>query len=294
MKRRQFIQKTGAATAGLMASSTYLMAHVKKEETIKKFGFQSYTVRDVLYKETAGTLESLKKAGYDYMELFDFQQGKLLGKPFKETKTIIERSALEVKSIHVMTGGTRKISGTLNHEFEKAIDGAAELGAKYIVIPFLTEEERKSIDQYKALTDKLNKAGALCQKSGIQLAYHNHGFEFIPLEGQVPYDVLLEADPSLLKMELDLYWVRFVQKDPLALIEKHPGRFPLWHVKDLSADKGHPMTEVGNGVIDWGVLFRQKKNAGMKYFFVEQDTGFAKNSLESLKTSIRYLKKLSF
>ena len=292
MKRRDFIQKTGLATAGLMASSA-LMAH-NEEEIIKKFGFQAYTVRDVIYNDMAGTLKSLKKAGYDYMELFDFQEGKLLGKPIKEAKAIIDKSKIEVRSIHVPTGSGGKVSGTLNHEFQRAIDDAAEFGAEFIVIPYLTDEERKSIDQYKALADKLNEAGAMCQKSNLQIAYHNHDFEFIELDGQIPYDVLLKTDPFLVKMELDLYWARFAGVNPLTLFRDHRGRFPLWHVKDLSLDEGQPMTEVGNGIIDWRQLFSQKGNAGLQYFFVEQDRNFALNSVESLKTSIKYLKKLSF
>lgn len=293
MKRRDFIQKTGLATAGLMASSS-LMANMKEEEIIKRFGFQAYTVRDVIYKDMAGTLKSLRKAGYNYMELFDFQEGKLLGKPLKEAKAIIDKSKIKVRSIHVATGAGGKISGTLNHEFQRAVDEAAELGAEYIVIPYLTEDERKTLDQYKALADQLNKAGETCQKSGLQVAYHNHEFEFVELEGQVPYDVLLKTDPFLVKMELDLYWTRFAGKNPLTLFREHRGRFPLWHVKDLSIDEGQPMTEVGNGIIDWEQLFRQQKNAGLHYFFVEQDANFAVNSVESLKTSIKHLKKLTF
>ena len=294
MKRRDFVQKSSLALAGAVAAPNLLAAN--REESIKKFGFQAYTVRDKIYKDMAGTLKSLRKAGYDYVELFDFANGKLLRKPIKEVKPILEKSKLEVKSIHVPTGsGSRKVSGTIMHEFQRAVDDAAELGASYLVCPYLGESERKTIDQYKALCEKMNEAGEMCKKSGLQFAYHNHDFEFIELEGKEPMNVILEeTDSDLVKIELDIYWVRFAEKDPIKFFRDNLGRVPLWHVKDLSLDEGKPMTEVGNGIIDWQQIFRYKGDAGMQYFFVEQDRNFKTDSVASLTASIGYLKKLSF
>ncbi len=294
MKRRDFIQKTSLATAGLMASSS-LFAKSIEEEIVRSFGFQAYTVRDVIYKDMAGTLKSLKKAGYSYMELFDFQDGKVLGKSISEAKKIFSKSKIKVKSIHVNIGdANKKVSGTMRHEFQRAIDDAAELGAEYIVCPYLIESDRQTIDQYKAVAALCQKCGEMSQKSGLTFAYHNHAFEFEPIQRQIPYDILLETDPFYVKMELDIYWTRYAGQDPLNLIRENKGRFPLWHVKDLSLDQGKPMTEVGNGIIDWQQLFRHQQESSMRYFFVEQDRNFAVNSVESLKTSIKHLKRMKF
>lgn len=296
MKRRDFIQKTGIATAGLMTSSG-LLANALEEDIVRVFGFQAYTVRDVIYEDMAGTLKSLKKAGYSYMELFDFQEGKILGKSISEAKKIFDKSKIKPRSIHVATGaaGGKKVSGTLTHEFQRAIDDASELGAQYLVCPYLQAEERKTIDQYKALAELLQKCGEMCQKSGMSFAYHNHEFEFQKLQGEIPYDYILKTDPYFVKLELDIYWVRYAGLDPINLIRENQGRVPLWHVKDLAlTDDGKQMTELGNGIIDWEQIFRYQAESGLRYYFIEQDSYFAENSVESLKTSIKHLKKMKF
>ncbi|MEC7755440.1 sugar phosphate isomerase/epimerase [Roseivirga sp. UBA1976] len=295
MKRRNFIQTAGLAAASALVAPQLLGA-TRRSETIKSFGFQAFTVRDVIYKDMPGTLKRLRKAGYDYMELFDFSDGKILGKPIAEAKAIFEKSKLQVKSIHTPTGaGERKIPGTLWHEPQRAIDDAATLGAEFIVCPWLMPFERESIDQYKALCEQLNKVGEAAKKSNIQLCYHNHDFEFMELDGEVPMEVILkETDPQYVKIELDIYWARKAEKNPLTFFRQNMGRVPLWHVKDLSLDDGQPMTEIGNGIIDWRQIFGHKNDAGMEYFFVEQDGNFAEDSVSSLETSIKHLKKLVF
>jgi len=299
MDRRKFITNTALATAGLAASSKVLADTF--DAKINDFGFQSYTVRDVIYKDMPGTLKKLKRAGYDYFEGFDFGNGKLLGKPVAEAKKIIEKSKLDLKSIHVLTGAAAPdLKGSMMNEWQMAIDQAAELGASYIVCAYLMDFERKSIDQYKELAELFNKCGEVAKKSGIQLCYHNHEFEFEELDGQIPMDIILsETDSNNLKLELDIYWARYAGVDVINFFTKNLKRIPLWHVKDLSLKKlpgteeVKPMTEVGNGIIDWRQVFVNRSNSGMQYFFVEQDRNFAEDSVSSLITSIKYLKKLS-
>ena len=114
------------------------------------------------------------------------------------------------------------------------------------------------------------------------------------MEGQIPFDIILDTDPSAVQIELDIYWTRFAEQNPLKIFKENSGRVALWHVKDLSLDEGKPMTELGNGIIDWKQIFKHKEESGMKYFFIEQDRNFANNSLESLATSLKYLKKLNY
>lgn len=288
MKRREFVQKSSLAAAAAFAAPS-LLANTR-EDVIKEFGFQAYTVRDKIYKDMPGTLKQLRKAGFDYMEGFDFGNGKLMQKPIAEAKAILKKSKIALKSLHVMTGN-------MNDEdvWKKTVDDAAELGSEYLVCAYLTAEERKNLDQYKALCELFNKRAEVAKNSGIQFAYHNHEFEFMELEGQVPMNVILkETDPNLVKIELDIYWTRYAEQDPIKFFRDNLGRIPLWHVKDLSLDDGRPMTEVGNGIIDWKQVFKYQGDSGLKYFFIEQDRNFETGSVESLTSSIKYLKKMTY
>ncbi|KYG82781.1 sugar phosphate isomerase/epimerase family protein [Roseivirga echinicomitans] len=293
MKRRDFLQKSALTSAGLLATGS-LFSQPFFEGKIKDFGFQVYTVRNVIKKDMAGTLKTLRKAGYDYAEFFDFADGKLLGMPVKEAKTIIDDSKIKLKSIHVGTGTqTPNVSGTMVNDWQRAVDDAAELGAEYLVCAYLGGPERQTLDQYKQVSELFNKSAEICKKSGLKFAYHNHDFEFKEIDGQVPYDILLnETDADLVKMELDMYWLRYADQNPLKMIQKNMGRFPLWHVKDMSMDDDRAMKEVGAGRIDWKQLFAYDKDAGLEYFFVEQDGNWATSSVESLVTSIKHLKKI--
>jgi sugar phosphate isomerase/epimerase len=136
----------------------------------------------------------------------------------------------------------------------------------------------------------------MCRDAGLKLAYHNHAAEFAPLEGTTGYDVLVkEVDPKLVDMELDIYWATFAEQNPVALFAKYPGRFALWHVKDLAVTDGKKgMTPVGKGTIDYKTIFSHAREAGMKYFFVEHDTAaqYPGGSLASAQASYEYLRQL--
>lgn len=293
MNRRKFVQKSTLTAAGLMAAPALAsLAH----EKISEFGVQLFTVRDTLQKDFEGTLKSIHKIGYDYCEVFDFAGGKLLGKTIKEAKASFKKNKLPIKSIHVMTGAQApNMDGTMVNDWQKAVDGAAELGAEYMACAYLLDFERKTIDQYKKLAEMFNKSAEACKKSGIQFLYHNHDFEFQTLEGQVPYDILLnETDADLVKMELDLYWVRYAERDPIKLFRENQGRFPFWHVKDMELAETRVMTEVGAGRIDWKQLFAHSADSGLKGFFVEQDRNWKVDPVSSIETSFKYLRSLRY
>ena len=183
------------------------------------------------------------------------------------------------------------MQGTILYQWDKAVDDAAAVGVEYMVCAYLSPEERANIDQYKRLAGQLNRAGERCKAAGIQLCYHNHDFELEPMDGLLPYDVLLNhTDSSLLKMEMDLYWVHKAEKDPLALFAQYPGRFPLWHVKDMDNTPQKGFTEVGSGVIDFKAVFLKARQAGMKHFFVEQDY-IPASPFDSIRKSMTYIQK---
>ena len=194
-------------------------------------------------------------------------------------------------SAHYQLGEGQTAQGTILTGWDKAVEDAASVGQKYMVCAWLAPAERGNLDHFKKLADDFNKAGEVCKKAGIQFCYHNHDFEFIQENGKYPYDILLEnTDKNLVKMEIDLYWLTKAGQDPIALIEKHPGRFPLWHMKDMDKTEKKMFTEVGNGIIDFKAILKHSNKADLKYFFVEQDI-CPGDPYDSITQSITYIKK---
>ena len=161
-----------------------------------------------------------------------------------------------------------------------------------MICAFLFPPERTKLDDYKRHIELFNKSAEVCKAGGLQFGYHNHDFEFVELEGQMPFDLILkETDPKLVQIELDLYWISFAGKDPVELFKQHPGRFPMWHVKDMEKTPERAFAEVGTGSIDFQRIFNAAETAGVKHYFVEQDI-CKRPPLESINISFQNVKKL--
>ena len=207
-----------------------------------------------------------------------------------ELKKILDINNLKAISGHYGIGSFLANGNTT--ELEAAINAVKILKSEYLTIPWVDPSFRNNIDDYKKIAARLNEAGRMCQKADIKLAYHNHDFEFENYNGITGYDILLkETDQDLVYFEMDLYWVVRSGKDPLQLFKENPGRFKMWHVKDMDKLKPELNTEVGSGSIDFKPIFKEAKLAGMKHFFVEQENNFAVNSFESIKTSCDFISK---
>ncbi len=283
MKRRDFILKTSLGTAAVLFSSSLIAAEKSKP---KKIGLQLYTLRDAMKDDFMGTLSKVAVMGYTWIELAGYKQGTFYEKKPSEIKKIISDFGMELISSHAMI----ELS-----EAKQAIDAHAEAGIKYMVIPYLKEEERKTIDDYRKLSNNLNTIGDIAKQNGLKLAYHNHAFELEKIEEQIPYDIMLmNTDNNLVCYEMDLYWVIKSGSNPVDLFQKYPDRFELFHVKDMDNSADRNFTEVGNGTIDFKPIFENKKLAGMKYFFVEQDKCLNHASIESIKISIDYINKTNY
>jgi sugar phosphate isomerase/epimerase len=282
--RRDFIKQSSLLSAGFLLS---------KEEWFKvnkNIGIQLYTLRNDMGKDPKGTLQKLAALGYKEVETFGYNQGKWFGMTAAELKTVLKDNGLSSPSGHTFPGGIFLKDGWEDN-WKKAVEDSKALGQKYIVIPWLEEPNRKPIDNYKKIAAGLNKASTICkQVGGIEVAYHNHDFEFVPSDNRTGFDILMNETDKAVKMELDLYWAVRAGKDPVQLFQQHPGRFVMWHVKDMDKTEKKFFTEVGNGVIDFKSIFDKAKLSGMKYFFVEQDV-CPGPPLESVAKSIDYLKK---
>ena len=283
MERRNFLKSATLAAAGFALSPTTFGSQIKRP-----LGVQVWTIREYLKKDLKGSLAKLAKLGYNEIEVFDYD-GTYWGKSPIEFNKMCRDLGLKIVSSHYMTGRhDPKAKGSLINGWDKAIDDAALMDVKYMVCAWLYKEERVSIDLYKELAGMLNKAGEACSKSNIQLGYHSHNFEFPPIDGIVPYDLLLqETDKDLVKMEADLFWITKAGVDPVAYFNKYPGRFPLWHVKDMERGS-EQFREVGYGVIDFDRIFAAREVAGLKHWFIEQDQT-SREPFESLAMSRDYV-----
>ncbi len=262
-------------------------------------GLQLYTVRNQMDEDVRGTLQKIAAIGYKNLESAAGKTGHYYGMKPKEFASMVEDMGMKLRSSHVLPGTQLPEEAplppellTLTNGLQQLVDMAAESGQAYLTCAYMFPSEHKSLDQYKRMIELFNRAGEACKKAGVGFAYHNHDFEFETLEGQVPYDLILaQTDKDLVGMELDLYWATKAGHDPVALFEQHPGRFPMWHVKDMDNTEKKFFTEVGNGTINFQRIFDKAELAGMKYYFVEQDQTPG-NPLDSITTSYKNLAKI--
>lgn len=265
-------------------------------------GLQLFTIREEMEEAPEKSLEKVAKLGYKLVEHATYWEDQhFYGFSVAEIKKILADTGLKMKSGHYALRGENNEKGTILGDWKKAVEDAKSVGLEYMVCPYLEEEDGRTLDDFKRHVETFNKAGEVCKEFGIQFCYHNHNFEFKEENGQTPFQYLLEeADEDLVKLEMDIFWINRAGKDPVKLFEENPGRFPLWHVKGMKKidDQGitdveegvDKITEVGNGVIDWPNIFAHAEEAGLKYFFVEQDITPG-DPFNSIKKSLKYLKK---
>jgi len=281
--RRNFIINTSLAAATVLALPSLAFTMDKKE-----IGLQLYTLRDELPNDVKSTLEKVAKAGYKTVETYGFSiKDQFWGLSPIELKKILDANNLKAPSGHYNLGSFL-YDGNLE-EVKAAIEAAQILKNEYLTVPWVDEPFR---NDFHKIAVRLNEAGKMCAAAGLKLAYHNHDFEFQKHNGITGYEILLkETDRNLVSFELDLYWVVRSGNDPIKLFKENPGRFKLWHVKDM--DKVNPAlnTEIGSGSIDFKTIFKEVKQSGMKYFFVEQENNYKPNAFEAIKTSCDFILK---
>lgn len=247
------------------------------------YGLILYTVRDDMQKDPTGTLEKVAAIGYEVVEAAGYANGKIYGMKPSEFKRTVESFGMKLISSHTMVD---------DKNVDKVVEDAVAAGLEYVIHPWMKGGD---MDVFKKMAENLNKYGEKFRKAGIGYGYHNHSFEFEAKDGVLPYDVLLQGtDPNLVAFEMDLFWITKGGHDPWEYFAKYPGRFEIWHVKDMKGSGDRDMTEVGNGVIDFNKIFHLKDRAGMKYYFVEQDTCKNHTPLKSIEISLDYLKKKNF
>lgn len=286
--RRHFMG--GAAAIAAFSTSKFSWATPLGLEP----GIQLYSVRDQMAKDFEGTLAAVRKAGY-----LEVESAALPKKSAAEIRKALDQAGLKCVSSHrSFVDVTKNLDATT--EFEKTI------GVSYIICPGPGRRSAAkgplTIDDWKYNAEEFNKTGEILKKAGITFGYHNHWVEFAPVDGKVPYEELLSlCEPDKTTFEMDCGWVKVAGHDPIALMQKYPHRFSLFHVKDfhlppdISVAKHDEakVTELGRGSIDYRPIFAQAaKNQKITHAFVEQEA-FDIPWQESLNVDATYLKNLT-
>lgn len=293
MLRRNFIKNTT-----LLSASALLVNPLEWDFGTKvdqnNIGLQLYTVREDMNNDPLSTLKQIKNIGYSHVESAGYNKRQFYGQTKENFKMILRDMGLKMHSGHTSTGfGMGTDSYNMTNNWEAVCEDAAYMEQKYIVCGWFAPDERKTLDDYKRFAQLFNKCGEKAKDYGLQFCHHNHDFEFFPINGIVPYDLLLnETDKNLVKFELDHYWTRKANVESKKIIGKNPGRFPLFHIKDMDATPEKAFTEVGTGVINWKSVFKLAPKAGMEFYYIEQDSTTKMKPLESIKVSFDNLKKM--
>jgi sugar phosphate isomerase/epimerase len=279
MLRRNFLVAASASVLPLAAAR------------LKTIGVQLYTVRTVIDEKPLETLQALERLGFRECEVVRSNMDKIWSS--------LTQTSLKPVSLHLDTALFTRDQSKL----PAALEDAKQRGFAYVVCPYIAPQDRGGVEVIKRLGETLNKAGEMCARSGLRLAYHNHAFEFEPSGGGTLLDVLLStADPKLVSLELDIMWSRVGGVDPVAVLRKYGRRVTLMHLKNVRGDVGPQFNEkipreafrdVGNGAIDIPAVLKAATQAGVQHYFVEQDQTPG-DPLDSLKQSCEYLQKLSF
>ena len=277
MQRRSFVRATLGAGAALALPSSILQACRAEPAPvvggIDPIGVQLYTIRDLVRDDMAGALSSVAEIGYREVEFAGYFDHDPV-----EIRSWLDGAGLTAPAAHVFPLEVNDLGPVL--------ESASVLGHRYLVVPWIPSEQRQTLDGYRRVAERFNTVALAVREAGLQFAYHNHDFEFEPMDGQIPFDVLLEeTDPDLVQIELDLFWIVNGGGDPVDYFSCYPGRYPLVHVKDRLADG--TMVDVGQGAIDFPAILAHSEEAGIEHYFVEHDR--PEDPLESIRESYRYL-----
>jgi sugar phosphate isomerase/epimerase len=293
MNRRNFIRTT-AATSIAFSQSGPLLALEADNSFRKNIGIQLYTLRDALGKDPAGTLKQVAAAGYKQVELYGFPNADAMIAGAKD-------AGLAINSAHFEWDSVVNPKDAGMSDFAKILDKAKAIGLSHLVIPYLQDGNRKTLDDYRKVAENSNKAAAMAKKSGIQLSYHNHNFEFEPKDGgKSGYDIFIEEFSQDMKFEIDVFWVKAAGVEPVELIKKLQGRVCQLHLKDLKDGMKIPtystglpkdaFQELGDGIIAMEPIIVAAKAAGVEHCHVEQDQ--SPDAIASIRQSISWLAKL--
>ncbi|MBT8210491.1 MAG: sugar phosphate isomerase/epimerase [Eudoraea sp.] len=321
MNRKTFLQNSALAMAGgMILPQLSIAGDLSSSKKLKNIGLQLFSLPLSLENDFEGTLSMIAAMGFKEIEIYGpypfsaksaktrwreitpmlgFSGSGFFGLQKERFKAVFEANDLRIPAMHTDLD-------TLENHLESLADAANFLGVKYVILPAIPEERRKNLDDYKVIADSFNTIGWNARKLGVKFAYHNHGYGLSEMEGEIPFELLMErTDPKAVYLEMDLFWTVAGRADPIAYLKKYKNRYRLLHVKDMAqlqhfaGDGGDPaqwialfpnMTSAGSGVLDLPNILAIARKSGVKHFFIEQD--MVKQPEVALKTSLDYLSTL--
>ncbi len=288
MRRRRFIRHT--SLTGLAALSRLPMP----DPITFPLGYQLFSVREEMNHDPLGTLAALRDLGYRHFEVygFDAERVSYYGMPARELRTSLDDTGVSISSghytFHQYLDGP---ADQLNRYLDRCIEGASALGSPYLTWPWMAPEQRTAAT-FVRLPDLLNAIGERIRAAGLRFAYHNHGFEFADYDGQTGmHRILTQTDPELVKLQIDMYWVMHAAvTTPKQLIADQPGRYVMWHVKDLHT-VSRDYTELGNGALNYRNLLPDPSTSGLTHLYIEQGGNYTHSALHSAANSAAYYRR---
>jgi len=289
--RRDFLCKSAILLSGIALPLSSCQFNSNRKY---KMGLQLFTIRDAMAEQPIESLKQAKLMGYEDFETYGYEPVKdeYYGFDSMKFKELLDGMGLSTSSGHYdFSNYFDQSDEAMERYVDQCIVGAIALDQAYITWPWLHPQFR-TIENFKLLSEKLNRIGEQVTKAGLGFAYHNHDFEFIDHDGEQGFDIIFnQTDPSLVKLQLDLYWAVHSSKlSPIELVNKQPDRFVMWHIKDM--DKvTRDYSELGNGSIDYDQMLSEMDQSGLQYYYLEQGGNFANNSMTSIADSATYFKK---
>lgn len=292
MKRREFL---GTVAAGSVLVAAPRIAHALDAENAfrKQMGIQLYTLRNQIKGDVKATIKAVAEAGYKQVEPYGFPNCVPMIDAANEFGLALNSSHFNSDSVINNDTGD-------DGDFDTVLEKANDVGLSHLVVPYLPDQYRTSLDDYKSVVEKCNKAAEKAGEAGIQLAYHNHAFEFKPLEnGKCGYDIMIEEFSDKMKFEVDVFWVVVGGKDPVELITSLGDRVSQLHLKDLNESVETPnyggipkeaFEEIGDGVIDIEAIIEAAGSTGVEHCHVEQDQ--SPHPIASIQQSMAKIKSM--
>jgi sugar phosphate isomerase/epimerase len=282
MDRRAFLTSLGLAAAATQLDCASASMGGASTRRLRRVGIQLYTLRDDARRDFERTLGDIAATGYKDVELFGMNS---FGITPERVRAMLDRNGLRAPSTHV--------GGEDFDNLDRQFAAAATLGHKYIVLASLPDEQRK-LDDYRRWADRLNEAGKLARTHDLWIAFHDEAYDFPPIDGMVPYEVLVDrTDPAVVRLQLDTGNAAMGGRDTLVYMKKYGSRYWLFHIKDAPRLGSPTDAELGKGVVDFRRLLAMIDDIDDKFLYVEQET-YPGAPLDSARRDYAYLSKLEY
>jgi sugar phosphate isomerase/epimerase len=275
--RRQFLIAAGA-----------FLAQGARAKFSGKFGLEIYSLRREAQKDLPATLAMIRKFGTT-----DLEVGEFYGRSALEFRRLLDTAGLKATSM--MAAHER-----LAKEIHAVARDAHALGADYVVCSTIPHRKKLTAEECHQAIEDFNRWGRVLAESKLSLCYHTHGVEFGPSADGTLFDTLVQrTDPKFVNYEMDIFWIVYAYQDPVKLLHKYPGRFPLMHVKDIRKDTplggspGDVLEEasviLGKGLVDIPAALLAAQATGVHHYYIEDE---AVDAAQQIPQSLRYLESI--